>query len=216
MPHGPRGLNIPGNSVERTVDDDGESDGVGSDVVGGGHFVESGVADRALLDGERRQVGGGRDDGGGGGQRLAVERPRDDGRRHAGHRELLRQTGARLQRPRRLQRTVGHQLRRRCATDTEPPPTRENNAAERNAGIFYGFSQSARFMGGSTAEWLACWTRAWTQIAPATLSGKSLRQIVHTHRASVHQAAKSVAALLRVAGVTAGLAESNGSLPPGL
>jgi len=33
---------------------------------------------------------------------------------------------------------------------------------------------------------------------------------------SVHQAAKFVAALLRVAGVTAGLAESNGSLPPGL
>jgi len=37
-----------------------------------------------------------------------------------------------------------------------------------------------------------------------------------THRASVHQAAKLVAAFLRVAGVTAGLAESNGSLPPGL
>ena len=41
----------------------------------------------------------------------------------------------------------------------------------------------------------------------------SLRQTVHTHRASVHQAAKLVAALLRVARVTAGLAESNGSLP---
>jgi len=49
-----------------------------------------------------------------------------------------------------------------------------------------------------------------------TLSGSSLRQTVHTHCASVHQAAKLVAALLRVAGVTAGLAESNGSLPPGL
>ena len=49
-----------------------------------------------------------------------------------------------------------------------------------------------------------------------TLSGNSLRQTVHTHRASVHQAAKLVAALLRVAGVTAGLAESNGSLPPSL
>ena len=36
----------------------------------------------------------------------------------------------------------------------------------------------------------------------------SLRQTVHTHRASVHQAAKLVAALLRVTGVTAGLAES--------
>ena len=35
--------------------------------------------------------------------------------------------------------------------------------------------------------------------------------------ASVHQAAKLVATLLRVAGVTAGLdKESNGSLPPGL
>ena len=44
----------------------------------------------------------------------------------------------------------------------------------------------------------------------------SLRQSVHTHRASVHQTAKLVAALLRVAGVTAGLAESNGSLPSGL
>ena len=47
-------------------------------------------------------------------------------------------------------------------------------------------------------------------------SGNSIRQTVHTHRASVHQAAKLIAALLRVAWVTAGLAESNGSLPPGL
>jgi len=45
-----------------------------------------------------------------------------------------------------------------------------------------------------------------------TLSGNSLRQTVHTHRSSVHQAAKLVVALLRVARVTAGLAESNGSL----
>jgi len=44
----------------------------------------------------------------------------------------------------------------------------------------------------------------------------SLRQTVHTHRASVHQAAKLVAAFLRVAEVTTGLAESDGSLPPGL
>ena len=36
------------------------------------------------------------------------------------------------------------------------------------------------------------------------------------HRVSVHQAAKLVAALLRVAGVTAGLAESNDSLSLGL
>jgi len=44
------------------------------------------------------------------------------------------------------------------------------------------------------------------QIAVATLPGNS----------RVHQAAKLVAALLRVAGVAAGLAESNGSLTPGL
>ena len=37
--------------------------------------------------------------------------------------------------------------------------------------------------------------------------GNSLRQAVHTHRAFVYQAAKLVAALLRVARVTAGLAE---------
>ena len=49
-----------------------------------------------------------------------------------------------------------------------------------------------------------------------TLSGNSLRQTLHTHCASVHQTAKLVAALLRVAGVTAGLAESSGSLPSGL
>ena len=58
--------------------------------------------------------------------------------------------------------------------------------------------------------------KAQVQIAAVTLSGNSLRQTVHTYNASVHQAAKLVAALLRVAGVTAGLAESNGSLPPGL
>ena len=75
-------------------------------------------------------------------------------------------------------------------------------------------------MGGSVAERLACWTQAQkgrVQIAVATLLGRpnSFRQTVHTHRASVHQVAKLVAALLRVAGVTAGLAESNGSLPSG-
>jgi len=74
-------------------------------------------------------------------------------------------------------------------------------------------------MGGSVAEWLSCWTQAQmarVQIAVATLSGNSLRQTAHTHCASVHQAAKLVAALLGVARVTACLAESNGSLPPGL
>ena len=57
---------------------------------------------------------------------------------------------------------------------------------------------------------------AQVQIAVATLSSNSLRQTVHTHCASVHQAAKLVAALLRVAGITAGLVITNGSLPPGL
>jgi len=69
--------------------------------------------------------------------------------------------------------------------------------------------------GDSVAEWLACWTqaqKALVQIAVATLSGNSLRQPIHTYCASVRQAAKLAAALLRVARVTAGLAESNGSL----
>ena len=58
--------------------------------------------------------------------------------------------------------------------------------------------------------------RGWVQIAAVTVSGNSLRQTVHTHCASVHQAVKLVAALLRVAWVTAGLAEINDSLPQGL
>jgi len=47
-------------------------------------------------------------------------------------------------------------------------------------------------------------------------TGNRLRQTDHAHRASVYQAAKLVEALLRVARVTVGPAESNGSLPPGL
>jgi len=50
-------------------------------------------------------------------------------------------------------------------------------------------------------------------MSDATLSRNSLRQTVHTHCASVHQAAKLVAALVRVAGVTAGLVESNARQP---
>jgi len=46
-----------------------------------------------------------------------------------------------------------------------------------------------------------------------TIFGKLFTPIVTLF---MHQAAKLVAALLRVAGVTAGLAESNGSLSPGL
>jgi len=48
------------------------------------------------------------------------------------------------------------------------------------------------------------------------MSSNSLRQTVYTYCTSVHQAEKLVAALLRIARVTAGLAQSNGSLPPGL
>jgi len=88
-----------------------------------------------------------------------------------------------------------------------------------NIGTIYCCVVSIR--GGSVAEWLACWTQAqmsWVQIAAATLSGRpnSVRQTVHIHGASVHQTAKLVAALLTVVRVTAGLAESNGSLSPGL
>jgi len=53
--------------------------------------------------------------------------------------------------------------------------------------------------GGSVAEWLACWTQA--QKGPGSnRSRDALRHTVHTHGASVHQAAKFVAALLRVSG----------------
>jgi len=62
-------------------------------------------------------------------------------------------------------------------------------------------------MGGSVVSVLDSGTEARVQIAAATMSGNSLRQIVHTHCASIHQAAKLVAALPRVAWVTAGQAE---------
>ena len=59
-------------------------------------------------------------------------------------------------------------------------------------------------------------SRTWVQITATTLSGNSLRQTVHTRRASFHQAAKLVAAVLSIPRVTAGLAKSSGSLPLGL
>jgi len=56
--------------------------------------------------------------------------------------------------------------------------------------------------GGSVAEWLACWTQAQKGLGSVTtLPGNSLRKTVHTHLASVYQAARLVTALLRVAGV---------------
>ena len=96
------------------------------------------------------------------------------------------------------------------------------SAAVRLAFLLPGNSSSRHFYGSSVARYPNGQRagrrrrRAWVEIAAATLSGNSLRQTVHTHRASVRQEAKLVAALLRVARVTAGLAESNGSLPPGL
>jgi len=78
-------------------------------------------------------------------------------------------------------------------------------------GLFVRFISSTNIVGGSVAEWLACWTQA--QKGPGSQSRRCrvtvLGITVHTHYASVHQAAKLVAALLRVVGVTAGL-------PPGL
>ena len=62
-----------------------------------------------------------------------------------------------------------------------------------------------------------CWTQEQKGLGLSLMSGNSLRQTVHTHRASVHHEAKLLlAALLRLARVTAGLTESYGSLLPGL
>jgi len=59
--------------------------------------------------------------------------------------------------------------------------------------------------------------KAQVQIAVAMLSGKVLGKLLTPIvPLFTPKAAKLVAALLRVAGVTAGLAESNGSLLPGL
>jgi len=65
---------------------------------------------------------------------------------------------------------------------------------------------------GSVAEWSE--QKGPVLIVVSTLSGSSCWQTVHTHCASVHQAAKLLAALFRVARVTAGLAESDGSRKP--
>ena len=86
---------------------------------------------------------------------------------------------------------------------------------KRNYWVTYGQFLLLHALGGSVAEWLAFWTQAQTGLGLNRCPVTVLHPTVHTHRASVHQAAKLVAALLRVARVTAGLAESNGSLPPG-
>jgi len=62
--------------------------------------------------------------------------------------------------------------------------------------------------GGEEWLWFKSQLRRYYRV---TVLGKLFTPIVFTY--TVHQAAKLVAALLRVAGITAGLAESNGSLP---
>jgi len=99
------------------------------------------------------------------------------------------------------------------------PPARDRAACEAAGTVCRRHYQRphARSWGGSVADWSGQAQKCLEfKSQSRKLSGNSLRQTVHTHRASVNQAAKLVAALLKVAGVTAGLAESNGSLPPGL
>ena len=70
-------------------------------------------------------------------------------------------------------------------------------------------------MGGSIADWLMCWTQVQKGQGSncchnaVGYSCNSLRQTVHTHRASFHEEAKLVAAPLRVAGVTVALRSSD-------
>ena len=74
-----------------------------------------------------------------------------------------------------------------------------------------GTMPGARRRGRPRTAWIDN-IKTWTGLPVEN----SLRQTVHAYFASVHQAAKLVVALLRVAMVISGLAESNGSLPPGL
>jgi len=106
-----------------------------------------------------------------------------------------------------------------CETATDTAPLLSDVGRSVASHLVKLILVSPVYTSGLVAEWLACWTqaqKAWVHIATTTLSGNSLRQTVHNHRVSVHQAAKLVAAFLRVARVTAGLAESNGSLLLGL
>ena len=84
---------------------------------------------------------------------------------------------------------------------------------------------ASRKLSGGVLVWLSAWREVQISIQPSwchchsvSLASvkSSLMQTVHTHRTSLHQAAKLIAALLRVVGVTAGLAASNGSLSPAL
>jgi len=89
-----------------------------------------------------------------------------------------------------------------CSTVTQCLVSSVRNLVFLNFVLFLYYGQR-----DSVAEWLACWTRA--QKGPGSNRSRyAVRQTAHTHCASVHQAAKLVAALLRVARVTAGLAKS--------
>jgi len=92
----------------------------------------------------------------------------------------------------------------------------QNSSPVQFSSVFTCPTLESGWLGSRVVSVLTQAQKAWVQIAVATLSGNSLRQTAHTHRASVHQAAKLVAVLLRVARVIAGMAESNGSLPPSL
>jgi len=70
----------------------------------------------------------------------------------------------------------------------------------------------------AVAEWLACWTQ--DAVGPGLKSQPRRCRVTVLGKLFTHQSclcsprSETVAALLRVTGVTAGLAESNGSLPP--
>ena len=82
-----------------------------------------------------------------------------------------------------------------------------------------GTMPGARRRGRPRTAWVDN-IKAWTGLSVGRVSqndrGNSLRQTVHTHCASVQQAAKLVAALHHATCIKGCLAESNGSLPPGL
>jgi len=85
-----------------------------------------------------------------------------------------------------------------CATANSSTRFEPRRAKRRRlVGYFVALLCFLLFIIGSRVVSVQKRRRARVQIAVATLLGNSLRQIIHTHRASVHQAAKLVAALLR-------------------
>jgi len=103
---------------------------------------------------------------------------------------------------------------------TMPRQDRSSNLVRISIVLPCGLKCNVVSVSGSVAEWLACWTqrrrrpgfKSLSRRCRVTVLGKLFTPIVPLFT----EAAKLVAALLRVAGVTAGLAESNGSLSSGL